>query len=241
MNNRIDDPDAVIGSIGELVGALAHDLKGLLNGIDGGMYIAGSGLKKGDQARVDSGFGMVKRNLARINRTVSHLLYFVKDREISWESVDLEEVTASVERSLEEHAASLGIPLRVESGSGTFESWELAVRSLLLDLVEYLLNSCANLEEKETVSVSLASRLEEDRVVFEVIGNGIDLTGETVERGLEPFYAPDGTDRSHLPLFIANKIIRSLHGGLEIAPPGGGSTRITVELPRRKPSEARPS
>ncbi len=237
MISRIDDPDAVIGSIGELVGSLAHDLKGLLSGIDGGMYIASSGLKKGDQTRIDSGFGMAKRNLARINRTVSHLLYFVKDREVSWEPVDLEEVLDAVHSTLEGHAADLQISLRAESDTGTFESWELAVRSLLLNLAEYLLTLLGNVADKETASVVLSSRLEDRRVVFDVTGTGIELTQETIDRALEPYYEPDGSDRSHLAVFVANKIIHSLGGGLDISTPGDRITRFTVELPRTKPGD----
>ena len=70
-----------LSSVGMIISSISHDLKGLLNGMDGGMYLVNSGLKKDDQKRLDTGWEMVQRNVERIRSTVLDILYYAKDRE----------------------------------------------------------------------------------------------------------------------------------------------------------------
>jgi len=74
MEDAEKELKAFRASQGELVGSIAHDLKGLINGIEGGMYFVSSGMKKGKQERVGQGYDMMKRNLDRIRRAVASIL-----------------------------------------------------------------------------------------------------------------------------------------------------------------------
>ena len=46
MQGPDKDLQDLLHSQGELIGSIAHDLKGLINGIEGGMYFISSGMKK---------------------------------------------------------------------------------------------------------------------------------------------------------------------------------------------------
>ena len=43
-------------SVGLLIGTISHGIKGLLNALDGGIYLVNSGLKKNDRERIDQGW-----------------------------------------------------------------------------------------------------------------------------------------------------------------------------------------
>ena len=68
-------------SIGLLISSVSHGIKGLLNGLNGGMYLVNKGLQTRDQPRVIKGWEMVQRNIERIRSMVLDILYYAKDRE----------------------------------------------------------------------------------------------------------------------------------------------------------------
>ena len=56
MEGPEKDLNALLRSQGELIGSIAHDLKGLINGIEGGMYFVDSGMDLFDFLFNDIGF-----------------------------------------------------------------------------------------------------------------------------------------------------------------------------------------
>ena len=58
---------------------LAHGVKNLLMGIDGGMYMLESGIEKGDADRLVGGWEMLKEDMARMTSFVKEFLEFAND------------------------------------------------------------------------------------------------------------------------------------------------------------------
>ena len=56
-----------MAAVGQTVAGLAHGIKNILTGLEGGMYVTSSGLKRGDQDRVRQGWEMLERNMGRIS------------------------------------------------------------------------------------------------------------------------------------------------------------------------------
>ncbi len=238
MEGLEKEMEALLASQAELVGSLTHDLKGLLSGIDGGIYIAESGFKKEKPERITRGFEMAKRNMARMRIILSSALYYVKDREIDWQPIDLGEMTASVSKVLMPQASHAGVDLLVKSEAGSFEGGELAVHSLLVNLVEYSLDICALDKENQASSVTLSATMRDEHAVFDVLAQGFSIEEETRQLALGDFYAPKGVDRSHLGLFVAHKLAKSHKGTLSItSSPERGTTNFCVRLPKTRPSD----
>jgi signal transduction histidine kinase len=240
MERGEQDLQKVIQSQGELIGSIAHDLKGLINGIEGGMYFVSSGMKKGKQERIGQGHEMMKRNLDRIRRAVASTLYYVKDREINWNELSIRDVISSSVDSLQDRADHLGvkIEIEVEVGEGTLEGDEFAVNSMLVNVLDYALEVCHRSKKERDASVVGSVGLSEDSVVFDLCAKGFCMEEESRMLALADYYAPRGVDRSHLGLFIANKIAGNHQGTLEITtttePP---STRFIVKVPGTRTAE----
>jgi len=238
MEDRETEFQSILASQGELVGSISHDLKGLLNGIDGGVYLVDSGLKNEKKERIDQGFEMVKRNLSRIRRTVSNILYFVKDREVDWAQLNINDIAAMIIKEFKVFAEHLGVELKVEAEEGSFECGEYPVSSLLLNLVEFSLQACNLNKASSPQCVTLFASLKENQVIFDLLANGFCIESNTIESSRSPYYSPHGADRSHLGLYISNKLVQCLNGTLDIeSSTQEGSTRFTIKLPKVKPSE----
>ncbi len=226
---------AKLASQEELVGSITHDLKGLLSGMEGGIYLLNSGFKKDKKERVEQGFEMMERNLSRMRRRVTSVLYYVKDRQYNWQSVDVKECAASLDKALSQQAIYLGVGLDMNVDDGSFEADEFAIHSLLVNLVEYSLEACALAKLKSSPSVNLQVALTDAHVTFNVSTDGFVIEEEAREHTLGEFYSPRGVDRSHLGLFVANKITQGHNGTLQITSNAGeGTTCFSVKLPSAK-------
>ncbi len=232
MEGREKDPNALLHSQGELIGSIAHDLKGLINGIEGGMYFVESGMKKEKPERIVQGHEMMKRNLERIRRTVASQLYYVKNREINWKELSIQDVVSSATDSLQGRADHLGVAVEINAGEGALEGDEIAVQSMLTNVLDYAIEACERCK-KETKSFVVGSAGPSGEwAVFDLRAEGFCIEEESRALALADTYKPRGVDRSHLGLFIANKIAGNHQGSLEIEaaaePP---CTRFLIKVP----------
>ena len=108
-------------SIGLLVGSISHGIKGLLTGLDGGIYMVNSGFQRDKPERVKKGWEMVQRNVDRVRSMVLDILYYAKDRELIVEPIDLASMISDlrdgVEKKAHENSVDLQFHIPDEAGS----------------------------------------------------------------------------------------------------------------------------
>jgi PAS domain S-box-containing protein len=221
-------------SLGMLVGSISHGIKGLLSGIDGGVYLMETGFQKNKQERVDQGWSMLKRNIERIRSMVMNVLYYAKDREIFWKSIDIEKMAASVKDILENRAQRNNVDLIINAAPGEFDGDQDAIHSLLINLLENSIDACRVDKTKQSHSVTLSCHLQKDEVVFDIADDGIGMDQETKEKAFSLFFSSKGAEGTGLGLFIAHKIIKSHGGTIDIESEPGKGTRFVVCLPRHR-------
>jgi signal transduction histidine kinase len=207
----------LIASQAELVGSITHDLKGLISGVEGGIYLVNSGLQKDKQDRVDQGVAMMKRSLGRIQRTVAESLYYVKDREINWQPVEINALCEDVKKTLLDLAAFHGVTLEAKTMPGRFEADPPAVRSVISNLAEYAVEACQIAKLKPGPKVIISGSVDNEYATLEITADGFVMDEESRALALGPTYAPKGVDRSHLPVFMANRLISRHAGELTIS------------------------
>jgi signal transduction histidine kinase len=232
---QVRELESRLTSLGLLVGSVSHGLKGMLNGLAGGMYLVDTGFKKNDEARVRKGWATVHRNVARIRSMVSDILYYAKDRIPDWETLSAVEVADEVCGMMESRAKELKVELVTthDPAAGDFEADAQAVRSMLVNLVENSLDACRLDGKKPAYSVSVRVQGNGDRVRFEVEDNGVGMDQETLDKAFTLFFSSKGTGTG-LGLFIADRIARAHGGTIELASQPGVGTRFVVELPRQR-------
>ncbi len=228
--------------LGLLIGSVSHGLKGLLNGLAGGMYLVDSGFAKGNDERVKKGWATVQRNVARIRSMVSDILYYAKDRVPNWEPISAEAVCEEVCSLMETRARefAVGLTKDIDSSAGEFEADSQAVRAMLVNLIENSLDACRMDERKTDHAVTVSARGVPEGVEFEIADNGIGMDRETQEKAFSLFFSSKGTGTG-LGLFIADKIAQAHGGEIELESEAGVGTRFVVKLPRRRLTEEEPA
>jgi signal transduction histidine kinase len=233
---QVRELESRLTSLGLLIGSVSHGLKGMLNGLAGGMYLVDTGLKKNDHERIHKGWDTVQRNVARIRSMVSDILYYAKDRVPNWEPLSAADVAREVCELTQPRAAELNVQLAtdLDPAAGTFEGDAGAIRALLLNLLENSLDAC-RLDPKKAGRVTLRLQGAPDQVRFGVEDNGIGMDRETRDRAFSLFFSSKGTEGTGLGLFIANRIAQAHGGTIELESERGAGTCFTVKLPRRRP------
>lgn len=226
--------------LGMLIGTVSHGLKGLLNGLGGGMYLVDTGFAKNDQQRVRKGWETVRRNVARIQSMVSDILYYAKDRVPNWEQVSAVDVVRDVGSLAAPRAAELDVRLTLDldSAAGEIEADAAAVHSMLVNLIENSLDACRLDEKKSDHAVGVRLRGDTDRIRYEISDNGIGMDRESREKAFTLFFSSKGTGTG-LGLFIADRIARAHGGTITLESQLDVGTRFVVELPRSPPSDLR--
>lgn len=228
-----------LASIGLLVGSISHGIKGLLTGLDGGIYLVNSGFAKDKRDRVEKGWEMVQRNVERIRTMVLDILYYAKDRELAIDDVDLAAMVEELRPGLEKKASDIDVSLSLEIGDdlGTIEGDTNALRAMLLNLLENSLDACRMDQAKTGHMLRLAIRRADPWMVLEIEDNGIGMDRETREKLFSLFFSSKGIKGTGLGLFISNKIVDKHGGSIRVDSEPGRGARFLIRLPL----EARPS
>ncbi len=237
---QIRELQSQLASIGLLVGSISHGIKGLLTGLDGGIYLVNTGFAKKLPDRVTRGWEMVQRNVDRIRAMVMDILYYAKDRELVLEEVDPAAMVAEMEADLQKKATDIDVDLVLEvaKDAGTLQADGMAVRAMLLNLLENSLDACRGDKAKRGEHrVRLSVRRAARHMVFELEDNGQGMDRETREKAFSLFFSSKGLRGTGLGLFISNKIVDKHGGRIEVESEPGEGTRFLIELPL----EARPS
>ncbi len=222
-------------SIGLLIGSVSHGIKGLLNGLDGGMYLVNTGMKKNDQDRIQKGWEMVQRNVNRIRTQVLNILYYTKERTPGLETVSAVELALDIAKLIEPKAEELNVSLQcnLDKDAGDFEVDPEAVRSLLVNLLENALDACRVDKNKQDHLVSFNMIGKEDTVRFEIKDNGIGMDQETKDKAFSLFFSSKGAKGTGLGLFISNNIIKAHGGRIELDSKPQQGTSFKVIIPRQ--------
>ncbi len=85
-----------MANVGQLIANLAHTIKGIISGLDGGMYVVESGFRQNKEEVIKKGWEMVQRNVERVSHLVLDMLYYAKDRIPEKQEIYLDKICTEI-------------------------------------------------------------------------------------------------------------------------------------------------
>ncbi|MBT3311984.1 MAG: PAS domain-containing protein [Desulfobacteraceae bacterium] len=225
-----------LAAVGQTVAGLAHGIKNLITGLEGGMYMLNTGMKKSRLDRIQEGMEMLDRNIVRVATFVKAFLSFSKGREIKVNLSDPVRIAKEVVMLYSQRARELGIKLiNEESGSISPALMDSeGIHECLTNLVGNAIDAC-NMSEAGTGQHVVVRTIEKDNVIiYEVVDDGCGMDYELKQKVFTNFFTTKGLGGTGLGLLMTKKIIHEHGGKIDLESESGKGTTFRILLSRSR-------
>jgi signal transduction histidine kinase len=226
-----------LSSLGLRIGSISHGIKGLLTGLDGGVYLVDSGFKKGDAEKTREGWDIVKVVIGRIRQMMQDILFYAKERALKFAEIDVLDFAADVAAVVEPRIddQQIGFERDFDSPLGTFKVDAGYLRPAIVNILENAVDACVKDTFGRDPKIVFSVKAEHGAIDFSVSDNGIGMDAETKEMIFELFYSSKGSEGTGLGLYISNHIVQQHGGSITVDSHPGRGSRFLVKIPKNPP------
>jgi histidine kinase len=230
--------------VGQTVAGLAHGIKNILTGLEGGVFVAETALEDKDNELLRRGWKMIQNNISRISDLVKDLLSYSKERAPQYEETDpnllAEEVCALFDLRAQERGITIVRDFDPQVGI-EFKTLldQRGIHTCLSNLVGNAMDACEGDPKDVEHIVTVRTRHDdEENLVYEVSDNGAGMSESTKQKIFSTFYSTKGSRGTGLGLLVTSKIVMEHGGEILFDSKEGEGTTFTLVLPSGEPPEA---
>ncbi len=227
--------NARFAAVGQTVSQLAHGIKNILTGLQGGMYRVKTGMKQGSTERIEKGWDALERNVDRITELVKGFLSLSKGHVPDVRPTDPCTIATDVYELFKDSAEESGVHLELQAPPqlppANLDAEDMRV--CIENLVSNAMDACQVADNEElTVTIRV---LERDGVIsYEVADTGCGMDYEVKRKVFTTFFSTKGLGGTGLGLLVTRKIVHEHGGRIEVeSTPGQGSV-FRIDLPRER-------
>lgn len=223
-----------LAAVGQTVAGLAHGIKNVLMGLEGGMYVVRSGMERGDSERIFKGWQMLEENITRITSFVKGFLEFAKGTTPRVKLVDPNRVAQKVADLFRDTSRLAGIDLRTDLEEGIPYALldEEGIHTCLSNLVLNALDAC-QISDPGGRHVTLSTLEKDGALLYEVSDDGAGMDYEIKKKIFTTFFSTKGSNKgSGLGLLTTRKIVQEHGGHVSFESASGKGSVFRLEFPR---------
>jgi len=218
------------------VAGLAHGIKNIIMGLEGGMYVVRSGLTRNNEDRIIRGWQMLETDIERISSFAKEFLEFARGRKPSVSLVEPNEVVQQVLDLYAEKAKLEGVALikdldeSIAPAPMDADGLHTCLTNLVLNAIDACLMSDG---EKHTVLVT--SRENEGALVLEVADSGCGMDYDIKRKVFTSFFSTKAAGKgTGLGLLTTRKIVQEHGGKVSFESTEGEGSIFRLEFPRKR-------
>jgi signal transduction histidine kinase len=224
-----------LAAVGETVAGIAHGIKNVLMGLEGGMYAVNTGIARADDERIARGWTMLEQNVQRISVFVREFLDFARGEVAHVALVDPNRPARQVADLFRDRAAQLGIELHtnLDDTIAPAPLDEEGIHSCLANLVSNAIDACSTSDEDRRYAITLASHETDGNLIYEVADNGRGMDYDIKRKVFSRFFTTKGSDKGvGLGLLTTRKTVHQHGGRVSFESREGEGSVFRIELPR---------
>ncbi len=228
--------------VGQTVAGLAHGIKNLIMGLEGGMYVVSSGIRRNNNEKIRQGWDILEENIARISSFAREFLDFAKGRVPHVGMVDPNQIAGEVIDLFRDTATRSGIQLEEALGANILAVAldKEAIHTCLSNLVSNALDACEMSNQLER-RVRLSTYEREGAMIYEVTDNGCGMEYDVKQKVFTNFFSTKKSGKgTGLGLLTTRKIVQEHGGTVSFDSIEGRGSAFRLEFPRdRLPEPAK--
>ncbi|MFP4041039.1 MAG: sensor histidine kinase [Desulfosudaceae bacterium] len=223
-------------TLGQSIAFLSHDIKNILENIQGGVYVVDEAMHDQDKSLSIQGWDVVKRNITELTRITQNILFSAKDRQPRLQDVSPEDLSRQAGQLFADKAQSLGVQLLLQLTPDlpTIKMDPAGISRLLSNLIWNALQACQKDKQKHLHQVFLRlDYYDRQHFMFEVEDNATGMDKNTYDHIFQDFFSTKGHTGTGLGLMLVKRIVKNHSGKIEVlTKQGRGSLfRIIFQLP----------
>ncbi|MCL5271120.1 MAG: PAS domain-containing sensor histidine kinase [bacterium] len=225
-----------LAAVGQTVAGLAHGIKNIIMGLEGGIYVMGSGIRREDTHRIKQGWSMLEENIARISEFVKEFLSFARGAVPKVAMIDPGRVAQKVIDLFNDKARMVGVDLRgdIQTPMIPAPMDEDEIHTCLVNLVSNALDAC-EVSEKADRHVTLRASERDNVIIFEVSDNGRGMDYEVKQKVFTNYFSTKGSGKgTGLGLLTTRKIVQQHGGHVSFQSEVGAGSVFRLEFPRKR-------
>jgi len=220
--------------LGQAMAGMAHYIKNLLTGLDGGVFVVEEAMETGDDKLLQEGWEMVRRNVERVSKLSRDQLFCSRERAPEVGSVDPNPLVCEAVELYRVRAQRDGTNLLVALDPRIGPGWLEAegVHRLVTNLLSNALDACRFDTGKEHHWVSVKTFLEAGgQLHLEVADNGPGIPRRLCGAVFEEMFTTKGSGGTGLGLLVVYRVVCAHGGRITVLSDEGVGTVFTVILP----------
>lgn len=213
--------------LGQSMAFLSHDIKNILEGLQGGVYVVDEGLACKDMALAGKGWKIIKKNIGEITRVTQNILYSTTTRHPRLEKSSPPKLAREAVDLFQAKAGALGIQLisSLNPELPVVAVDAASIARLLNNLIWNALEACSkSLRKRRHAVVVRADFYDTHHFMFEVEDDADGIDSHIIDNLFNPYFSTKGADGTGLGLVVADRIVRSHGGKIELLTKTGKGT-----------------
>ncbi|HIE43645.1 MAG TPA: GAF domain-containing sensor histidine kinase, partial [Candidatus Omnitrophica bacterium] len=234
---------ARLAGIGQAITGMAHYIKNILVGIEGGSTLMDMGIEQKNDTLVNKGWKLVKSATGKVRDLVMDMLTYSKEKEPQLVPCNLNDIVEDVVHLMSEKGEELGIKVNtsLDRDIGQFQLDPQIIHRALLNLINNAFDAMKDggevtiTTEYRTVYPQEVGGEKGDQLKLSVTDTGPGIPDEVVKTLFTPFHTTTkGLGGTGLGLAVTHKIIKEHGGTIEVESKVGKGTTFHIYLPAKK-------
>ena len=225
-----------LAAVGQTVAGLAHGIKNLIMGLEGGMYVVSSGIRRNNSEKIRQGWDILEENITRISSFAKEFLDFARGRTPHVTVVDPNQIAQEVIELFRDTAAQSGIRLQADLDGKMREAPldKEGIHTCLANLISNALDAC-EMSTKEDRRVILTTREQDGNLIYEVADDGCGMEYDVKQKVFTNFFSTKESGKgTGLGLLTTRKIVQEHGGKVSFESTEGEGSVFCLELPRNR-------
>lgn len=221
-----------LATLGELAAGLAHEIRNPLAGIAGVVDIMGKELPANSPSRAV--IGEVHREILHIQAILNDLLSYARPRPPNFHPANLNTTVEQAVVLSRQQVRTKPIQVRFEANASLppVEHDPALIQQVILNLVLNGIQAISGGGEVRVVVIQ-----DHDTAIVQVSDTGRGISAEALPRIFKPFFTTR-SEGTGLGLSLANSIVQSHGGHIDVTSAIGRGSQFKVFLPLRRPKKA---